>query len=279
MRPSVHFLVPLFALFLLTACNPFATPDNDTDTLYVTASRDGAGKTGITGQVLAHDTNLPVTDAYVNVYPDALSNLLGPSQFISSPTDAQGHFFIEAPPGDFYVVARKRVSGDPSGPLSPGDLYSEHKRVKTTVTNGRLSIVDLRVAPMQAPMFFKKAVAEQTTTTGIRGVLVDAIGQPVPGSFAVAYTNDDVKRLPDYASTLSDGQGRFVLYLPKSGTYYLGARVHAWDMPRPGELYGKYGGENPEPVAVTEGTFVENIRIVLTPFSGNYVEGKSRRPY
>ncbi len=62
--------------------------------------------------------------AFVNVYPDTISNLLGPSQFISSPTDGQGHYRIEVPPGVYYVVARKRLSGQSTGPLSPGDFYS-----------------------------------------------------------------------------------------------------------------------------------------------------------
>ena len=171
------------------------------------------------------------------------------------------------------------MSGQPSGPLSPGDLFSEHQRVVTTVVKGKISMVDLSLAPMKAPMFFKKATVESQTDTGIRGVLVDTTGKPVPGSFALAYSDPDIKRLPDYASTLSDGNGNFVIYLPQGGTYFLGARIHAWDMPRPGELYGKFGDPEPTPVAVADGAFVEGIRIVLTPFEGAYKEGKSRRPY
>lgn len=267
----------LALLLLLPACTP--TGQTSPDTLVINKTIDGGGTTGITGQIINKADGSPVAGAYVNIYPDTLSNLLGPSQFISSPTDAEGRFTITAPAGTFYVVARKRMSGEPSGPLSPGDLFSEHQRVVTTVVEGRLSVVDLAVAPMKAPMFFKKAVVEQETRTGIRGVLVDAVGKPVPGSFAVAYTDADVKRLPDYASTLSDGQGRFVIYLPDGGDYYLGARVHAWDMPHPGELYGKYGGDTPTPVSVTKGDFVTDIKIVLTPFAGEYKAGKSRRPY
>lgn len=279
MRKISLLLLPTLLLGLC-ACTLFSSkPAEPGDTLYLTATRDGAGKTGITGHIVMHDSAAPVPDAYINVYPDTISNLLGPSQFISSPTDADGQYLIETPPGDYYIVARKRVSGDPSGPLSQGDLYSEYHRVKTTVVPGKLSIVDLTVAPMQAPMFFKKTVTDQTTKTGVRGTLVDSAGNPVPGSFAVAYTNADMRRLPDFASTLSDGAGHFVLYLPQGGTYYLGARVHAWDMPRPGELYGKYGGATATPVTIADDTFVENIRIVLTPFTGTYKKGKSQRPY
>ena len=58
------------------------------------------------------------------------------------------------------------------------------------------------------------------------------------GGFAMAYVDKEMKRLPDYASTLSDQQGRFTIYLPEGSSYYLAARIHAWDMPSPGEPYG-----------------------------------------
>ena len=280
---SFWFVPAAVLTLLLAACVTTTPPEKTTtappDTIVINKTIDGGGKTGVTGQIVNKTDGTPVAGAYVNLYPDTLSNLLGPSQFISSPTGTDGRFTVEIPTGTFYVVARKRASGDPSGPLSPGDLYSEHQRVITTVIEGKLSVVDLTVAPVKAPMFFKKAMSEQMTTTGIRGTQIDAAGNPVPGSFAVAYTNDDVKRLPDYASTLSDGQGRFVIYLPDSGDYYLGARVHAWDMPHPGELYGKYGGDTPTPVTVVKNEFVADIEIILTPFSGEYKAGKSRRPY
>ncbi len=275
------WFVPTALIVLLAACTLQTASQHNTtqDSIVITKRIDGNGKTGITGQIVNKLDGAPITGAYVNVYPDTLSNLLGPSQFISSPTGSDGRYMIAAPPGTYYIVARKRMSGDPSGPLSPGDLFSEHQRIITTVVEGELSMVDLTVAPVKAPMFFKKAVKEQKTQTGIRGVLVDAVGNPVPGSFAVAYTDTDVKRLPDFASTLSDGEGKFVLYLPDAGTYYLGARVHAWDMPHPGELYGKYGNETPIPVKLNKGEFITDIKIVLTPFTGEYKVGKSRRPY
>jgi hypothetical protein len=88
-----------------------------------------------------------------------------------------------------------------------------------------------------------------------------------------------MKRLPDYASTLSNEQGNFTIYLPEGGTYFLAARIHAWDMPSPGEPYGKYGGEQPTAITVATGQFVENLQIEMAPFSGPYQPGKSRRPF
>lgn len=240
---------------------------------------DGQGRTGLQGEIVLKDSGAPVAGAFVNVYPDTISNLLGPSQFISSPTDDQGRYRIEVPPGIYYVVARKRLSGQSTGPLSPGDFYSEHQRIIVRIEAGRLAVVDLPVVAMKAPMFFKSRVVDRETTTGIRGMLVDTAGKPVMGGFAMAYADPEMKRLPDFASTLSDEAGRFTIYLPEGGTYYLAARIHAWDMPTPGEPYGKYGGATATPVTVATDRFVEGLRIEMAPFAGAYQPGKSRRPF
>lgn len=240
---------------------------------------DGLGQTGITGQVTLKEGKTPLAGAYVNIYPDTISNLLGPSQFISSPTDSEGRYLVSVPPGTYYVVARKRITGQATGPLAPGDFYSEHQRIVTQVVTGKLSVVDLAVTGMRAPMFFKKEVVERETDTGIRGRLMDQAGNPVPGGFAMAYSDPEMKRLPDYASTLSDADGKFTIFLPKDGVYYLAARIHAWDMPQPGEPYGIFGTDKPTAVTVKKGKFVEGVMIEMAPFTGAYQEGKSRRPF
>lgn len=237
---------------------------------------DGQGRTGIVGQVFLKADNAPLTGAYVNIYPDTFSNLLGPSQFMSRPTDENGRYeVLGLPVGTYYVVARKRITGDPTGPLSPGDFYSEHQRIVTQVVDGKLSVVDLPVVLMKAPMFFKREVVDrEKTDCGIRGRLLDNEGKPFPGGFAMAYSDPDMKRLPDYASTLTDDEGRFTIYLPAGGTFYLAGRIQVWDMPRQGEPYGKLE----TPIAVEKGKFVEGVEITLEPFTGEYKAGKSRRP-
>jgi len=240
---------------------------------------DGQGVTGIRGHVYLEASGNPLAGSYVNIYPDAVTNLLGPSKFMSVPTDEAGDFQLEVPSGVYYVVARKRLSGQPTGPLSPGDYYSEHQRLVTKVEEGKIVVVELPVVEMKAPMFFNSRQTDKETTTGIKGVLVDQAGQPVRGGFAMAYVNPEMKRLPDYISTLSDEQGRFILYLPEGGTYFLGARIQAWDMPTHGEPYGIYGGETPEPVKVSTNSFVEKVLIQLAPFQGTYKPGKSKRPF
>ncbi|WP_432821159.1 MSCRAMM family protein [Trichloromonas sp.] len=277
MRQLYSMLCGMLALTLLaTGCIPRA--DQISSERRVANYVEQGGKTGIVGKVFIKTGGAPLAGAYVNIYPDAISNLLGPSMFISLPTGSDGSYSLDVPAGTYYVVARKRLSGKAMGPLSPGDYYSEHQRVVTTVVPGKLAVVDMPLVVIKAPMFFKKEVVESQTGTGVRGKLVDVSGNPVPGGFATAYVDPEMRRLPDFASTLSDENGDFILYLPGAGTYYLGARIHAWDMPRPGEPYGRLGGDNPQPVIVEKGTFVEGLTIEMLPFDGEYKPGKSRRP-
>jgi len=269
---------------MLAACQAGMTTEVSPEEIHVAGAQwvgtyvEGQGKTGIKGRVVLKDNRTPLAGCYVNIYPDTISNLLGPSQFISTPTDGQGFYQLELPPGIYYVVARKRMSGQPTGPLAPGDYYSEHQRLVTRVVSGKFVDIELPVVVMKAPMFFKR-MADEQSDTGISGVLVDQAGQPVMGGFAMAYSDQEMKRLPDYASTLSDEQGRFTIYLPEGGSYYLAARIHAWDMPSPGEPYGKFGGTQPERVEVTSGHFIKDLKIVMTPFTGTYKPGRSARPF
>jgi hypothetical protein len=277
MRQALSRFGGVLALVLLvTGC--LSRADQASSERRVAEYIDQGGKTGIVGKVLLRESGEPIAGAFVNIYPDAISNLLGPSMFISLPTASDGSYSLDVPPGAYYVVARKRLSGSAMGPLSPGDFYSEHQRVVTTVVAGKLAVVDMPLVVIKAPMFFKKGMVENQTDTGIRGRLVDVSGHPVPGGFAIAYVDPEMRRLPDFVSTLSDANGDFILYLPDAGTYFLGARIHAWDMPRPGELYGRLGGDQPQPVVVKKKVFVEGLTIEMQPFVGEYRQGQSRRP-
>ncbi len=274
----LSLICSLIALLLLPACSatPVITAGGDK---IISHMIDGQGRTGISGQVRLKTDASPLAGAYINIYPDSISNLLGPSQFISAPTAADGSYSIDLPPGTYYVVARKRSSEQASGPLTTGDYYSEHQRIIARVAEGKLTQVGLEMARLKAPMFFKKDLVETRTDTGIRGVLIDTQGKPVPGGFAIAYTDDNLQRLPDFASTLTNQKGEFTLYLPRGGSYYLAARIHAWDMPREGELYGKHGGENPLAMKIKDNSFIEGITIEMAPFSGTYKEMKNQRPF
>lgn len=265
----------LFLFLFLSACTPSVCPLDIPGTIRINSYIDGNGATGISGRVIMREGGTGVADAYVNIYADTVFNLLGPSHTMSSPTDIDGYYQVTLPPGTYFVVARKRLSGNATGPLSPGDYYSEHQRIVTDVVAGKLAVVDLPLVVMNNPMFFKRDIASVESDTAIRGRIIDKEGKPIFGAFAMAYNNADLKRLPDYVSTLSDNDGRFTIYLPKGGSYYLSARMQVYDMPHPGEPYGR----NETPVVVETGKSSDEVTIMVAPFSGEYQSGKSRRPY
>jgi hypothetical protein len=51
--------------------------------------------------------------------------------------------------------------------------------------------------------------------------------------------------------------------------------MQVYDMPRPGEPYGKLE----TPVFVEKGKSSDDVTIIIEPFAGEYQSGKSRRPY
>ncbi len=260
---------------LLAACATTSQPLQETSA----APAATAGPSGLSGKVSVKSTGEPLEGAYVNVYPSHAFNLLGPATYLSSPTSADGSYSIDVPPGSYYVVARKRASGLASGPLSPGDHLSEDSRKLVEINNGMRANVNLPMVKINAPMFFKQGGGIQVTERGVTGVLLDADKKPVVGGFATAYRNSDIQRLPDFVSTVTNDKGEFTLYLPAGGTYYLAARLHGWDMPRPGEAYGRYDGDELKPLRVPGKGFVDGIVINMQPFSGTYKEGMNMRPY
>ncbi len=268
-----QLIMALLMFGLLTAC---ATTKQQQPSTSPEATQ---GPSGLSGKVTLKNNGQALEGAYVNVYPSHAFNLLGPATYLSSPTGADGSYSIDVPPGAYYVVARKRTSGLASGPLSPGDHLSEDSRKLVEIKAGMRSRVDLPMVKMTAPMFFKQGGGIKVTERGISGILVNAESKPVTGGFAIAYRNSDIQRLPDFVSTVTNDKGEFTLYLPAGGTYYLAARLHGWDMPRPGEPYGKYDGDELKAVRVPGKGFVEGIRINMLPFTGTYKEGMNKRPY
>ncbi len=271
MRGPVRFslFTALGAAFLLASCASAPTAPAP-----AAAPAPAGFDSGIAGKVLLKETGKPMAGAHVYAYRDMTKNLFGVADDLSRSTAEDGSYRLPLAPGDYGVVARKRQSGATSGPLSTGDMYDNRAGLSpVTVRAGAFTPVDFSLLTMREPMFFKRDPTV-ATLTGVKGRVVDEKGFPVPGAFAIAYDSSDMKRLPDYASTLTDDSGRFTLFLPKGGTYWLGARTHVRDMPKPEEPYALYDGTRDHSLAVREGSFVEGVGLVLRPFKGSYQPGR-----
>lgn len=221
---------------------------------------------GVSGQLTHQGKDL--AGAYVYAYRNYGTNLLGPADFASDPSGKDGSYSIDLVEGAYYIVARKRASGDNTGPISTGDLYSVNASNPVTVKAGRTSFVDLDLVQMRDPMFFQ-AQSRTESEQGIRGVIVDKDNRPVPWVFSMAYTSSDMKRIPEFTSAMTDSTGTFELYLPKGGRYWLSARKNVRERPVSGEPYGLYTGTSDHSIEVPAGKFVEGIKITL----GEYRKG------
>jgi hypothetical protein len=233
----------------------------------------------IHGHIVQKGAGLPVQGAHVYAYVDFSKNLIGVADYVSKGSNPDGSYQLVLPPGEYYLVARKRNSGANYGPIVTGDLYDHRfKQDPVRVEPGRELEMNFQVVRLSEPMFFQVFTEGQGKTgTGIRGRILDLDGEPVQGAFATAYSNSNMKRLPDLASTLSGDDGSFTLYLPGGGKWYIGARSRARAAPVPGEPVGRYEGSDDHSLSVVEGSFVEGIEIILKPFSSQVPAGY--RPY
>ena len=234
-------------------------------------------KSGVKGTIVMKGTGEPVHKAYVYGYVGKIQTraaelgIIGVTNWVSRGSAEDGTYKLDLPPGQYYIGARKRANSLNYGPLYRGDFYDHRHAIKgILVRKGKYKTLDFELKELKEPMFFQGlTAAEKVTDTGIRGKLLDENGEQVPGTFAMGYADDDMKRLPDFASTITDDDGNYTLYLPKGGRYWLAARLFALKFPEKGEPFGRYEGSSDHSLVVEEGKFREGIDMVLRPYDGD----------
>jgi hypothetical protein len=258
LKPALLLL--LFTFFIIS-CTTSKTSVKADEQAAVSVS------SSISGVVLDMKDDKPIEGAYVYAYKSASRGQMGPSDFISNPTNAKGEFSFDVAPEEYYVIARKREDGSNVGVLSTGD-YSSPTGIKVKVAGNSDAVVTIKIEEIVEPMFFKKTGAE-ITSTGIKGFIYNKKGSPVAGAFVIAYRDKKMKKLPEFASVPTQSDGSYVLYLPTGGKYYIAARTNTKSPPVKGEYYGTYDGCNDHSVNVIQDLFIKDINITLMPFTGS----------
>ena len=198
-------------------------------------------------------TGKPVAGAWVYAYRNTSTSLRGPADF-GARTDHGGHFFIDLVDGRYYLVARWRRDGGEAGPPQVGDSWALPKNNPVVVVPRQVSSVDFVLQGVKAgqPIIMRSGSLARGKT-GFTGLLVDKAGNPQVGGFALAYTNDDFRRMPDYTSSVVGSDGRFQLFVPAGSRYCLAARTRTRGQPIAGEPYGLLGrGKAGCPLAVKD---------------------------
>lgn len=243
-RP-VWFLILLLTL-AVAGCGDTRAPE----------SPAGSGMGRLKGTVV-----MPLEGTYLYVYKKGM-DLYGPAFTVSRATGPDGAFDLELPDGDYIVVARKRESGETAGPVLAGDSKSDF--VNVTVKGG-VSEVTV-VAPVKVGDARRLTKEAAVTRTGLAGRVTDADGKPVEGARVHVYDHVQMSERPKFVSEKTGPDGRYLLYLPVGGTYYLAARDKFGGPPKIGDLYGRYdqGTIEPSAVVVRDGEVLPSIDITVS---------------
>ena len=227
--------------------------------------KDEGTETAITGAAGVVSVNgAPAPDVHVFAYlrPDGGFRDMGFAA--SSPTDRDGGFVLELPPGKYYLLARRRAGGGVAGPLRKGDLFGYFPGNPLAVVQGKVTrialpatLLKLRNAPVYSSGYSAPA--------SIEGRILDKTGRPVQGVYAALYDNPDLLNRPVFLSDVTGADGKYRLPVPVPGRYYLGARSGYGGSPAPGDLYGRYEGNAEHAVVFKEGDRMEGVEIVVTP--------------
>jgi len=198
--------------------------------------------TGVQGTVFS-----PAEGVFIYVYRKG-EDPHGPAYVIlPAPTLKDGSFRIDLPPGEYTVVARRRSNLENSGPLLGGDLRSDPMTLAVG-PSGRVPLTILM--NVKDDMEFRAFQPPMEWTTAIAGTVRDADGNPVEGARVHVYTYVQMSERPKYVSERTGPDGRYIVYLPKGGTYYVAARNRFGGPPRIGDLYGRYDEGSIDPTGV-----------------------------
>jgi len=222
------------------------------------------GATGVAGLVSDRGGH-PVEGAYVYAYRSARSGLRGPADF-EARTGDDGNYFLDLVEGNYHLVARLRQGRADSGPPRVGDAWAIYQRNPVTVLPQHTSRADFVLQSVNQPLLLGKG-GDVDAGTGFRGRVTDAQGAPVAGALVLAYRDSDLRRMPDFVSPATAGDGAFRLAVDGAGRYCLAARTRSRGQPQAGELYGVYRGEDGTAcVGLAAGEVKDLGILVVTPY-------------
>lgn len=218
------------------------------------------GGTGVAGRVTAGGVPVPgvVVSAYLRT--DTAFRDLGFA--LSAPTAEDGTFLLDLPPGNYFLVARKRASGAAAGPLRKGDRFGYYPANPVLIAAGGYAQVEIPVTLLKARNTPAWSGSYESASS-VEGRILDAGGRPRQGAYAALYDNPGLLNRPLFLSEVSGEDGRYRLPVPVPGRYFLGARSGYGGSPAPGDLYGRYEGTPDHSVTVGEGDRLTGFDIVV----------------
>ena len=226
-----------------------------------------AGGTGIRGRIYADGK--PLGRARVTLYQDP-STIFRGIGYASVLTSEQGDFSFSLEPGEYYVIARKRMDGEKMGPLAEGDFFGFAQDNPVKVTKEVYSVISVNASSKHAKV---KQGGQDITLGGtvkaggttISGVVRDKSGKPVAKVHAAAYRDSMMTQKPDFISAPTGPDGVYTISLSEGGEYYVGARNTLGGPAERGDLLGRYAGNEDHMVKIANDEKLTGIDVVVEP--------------
>jgi len=218
---------------------------------------------GIRGQIIVANEGA-AAGAFVYAYDSPYNDMRVPTKLISPPAAQDGSYQLDLAPGTYYIVARRRVSGDPRGYLVKGDYEGKYMTNPVVVEPGSYKEVNISISKLEGAFLMAPYLPEKTET-GISGTVKDENGTPVRGAYVMVYTDSEMIGLPQHLSRPTDADGGYTVPLPP-GTYYVAARLKYGGLPRKGEPYGTYDQNKQHMVEIGEKELMTGVDVTLKPF-------------
>jgi hypothetical protein len=204
---------------------------------------------------------VPLRDGVVSAYRSGDKAFREIPFATSSPTEGDGAFSLDLPPGRWFLVARRRSGGASAGPLRPGDAFGYFPGNPLLLEEGRGASVSIPAA-VRRKGGEGGAPADAASPASIEGRIVGKDGRPRRGLVAVLHDRADRFGRPRFLSAPTGADGRYRLPVAEGGTYWLGARTGYGGAPAPGELAGRRGGADGA-ITLREGDHLKGLDIVV----------------
>jgi hypothetical protein len=220
------------------------------------------GKEGDIKATVKGTVSAPLEKAVVYVYKAGM-DLRGPPFVSIETSELMGEFSVDLPAGEYFFVARKRVSKEAIGPVVPGDYKSETIGPIKIAKGGEINI-DL-MALRKLGDVKEDIAADEKTDTSFSGAILDSDGEPIDGIRVHAYDHIQMSERPKFVSEKTGPDGKYKIYIPEGGTYYICARDKFGGPPKVGDLYGRYdqGAIDPSAVMVETGNHLTDVDITV----------------
>lgn len=192
-----------------------------------------SGETGVEGNLLFEQQ--PLSQSRVEFYLKS-GDERSSSPFSVATTDASGAFHAPLPPGDYYLVGKKKEQGGGVNRM----LMAEYPQNPVSVKKNYTTITPLQLKEVG----FEDAINSDGKTIASGQLLLN--GEPLADAFVYVYTRGDALTGPAYGQIIrADELGRFTLNLA-AGRYWLAARKRNDGSrvgdPEAGDLNGEYSG-------------------------------------